>query len=112
MVEWHHQLNGHEFEQAQGYSEGQGRLACCSPWGHKELDSTEQLNNNLILTSCLPLVQEITIETSLLTKLQVVSDFFLNTLYFIAKWSRRYEDFPYPLHLNRHSLPGYQVVYL
>ena len=49
--------------------EGQGSLACCSPWDHKELDSTERLNNNLILTSCLPLVQEITIETSLLTKL-------------------------------------------
>ena len=53
VVEWHHWLNGHEFEQAQGYGEGQGSLACCSPWGHKELDSTEWLNNNLILTSSL-----------------------------------------------------------
>ena len=85
MVEWHHQLNGHEFEQAQGYSKGQGRWACCSPWGHKELDSTERLNNNLILISCLPLVQEITIETSLLTKLRVVSDFF-KTLYISEKF--------------------------
>jgi len=33
MVGWHHQLNGHEFAQAPGYSEGQGGLACCSPWG-------------------------------------------------------------------------------
>ena len=40
MVEWHHQLNGHEFEQTAGDSEGQGSLACCSPWGHKELDMT------------------------------------------------------------------------
>ena len=40
MVRWHHQLNGHEFEQAQGDGEGQGSLACCSPWGHKELDTT------------------------------------------------------------------------
>ena len=45
MVGWHHQLNEHEFEQAPGDDEGQGRLACCSPWGHKELDMTEQLNN-------------------------------------------------------------------
>ena len=43
---WHHQLNGHEFEQAPGDSEGQGRLVCCSPWGHKESDTTQWLNNN------------------------------------------------------------------
>ena len=36
MVRWHHQLNGHEFDPTQGDSEGQGSLACCSPWGHKE----------------------------------------------------------------------------
>ena len=46
MVGWHHRLNGHEFEQTPGESEGQESLACCSPWGHKELDTTEQLNNN------------------------------------------------------------------
>ena len=46
MVGWHHQLNGHELEQAPGDGEGQGSLACCSPWGHKELDTTEQLNAN------------------------------------------------------------------
>ena len=45
MVGWHHQL-GHEFEQAPGVGEGHGSLACCSPWGHEELDMTEQLNNN------------------------------------------------------------------
>ena len=55
MVEWHHQLNGHEFEQTLGDSEGQGSLACCSPWGCKELDMTQQLNNNF-LSSCLPAV--------------------------------------------------------
>ena len=38
MVGWHHQLNGHEFEQAPVEGEGQGNLVCCSPWGHKELD--------------------------------------------------------------------------
>ena len=47
MVEWHHQLNGHEFEQTPGDSEGQGRLACCSPWGHRESDTTEGLNSNI-----------------------------------------------------------------
>ena len=47
MVGWHHQLNCHEFEQALGNGEGQGRLACCSPWDHKELDMTEKLNNSV-----------------------------------------------------------------
>ena len=43
MVGWHHQLDGHEFEQAAGVGDGQGGLPCCSPWGHKELDTTEWL---------------------------------------------------------------------
>ena len=43
MVGWHHQFNGHEFEQAPRVGDGQGSLACCSPWGCKELDTTEQL---------------------------------------------------------------------
>ena len=46
MVRWHHQLNGHEFEQALGDSEGQESLVCCSLWSHKESDTTEQLNSN------------------------------------------------------------------
>ena len=46
MVGWPHRLNGHEFEQAWEDCEGQGSLACCSPWGHKELDMIEWLNNN------------------------------------------------------------------
>ena len=41
-VGWHHQLDGQELEQAPGVSEGQGSLACCSPWDCKELDTTEQ----------------------------------------------------------------------
>ena len=47
MVVQRHQLNGHEFEQTLGDSEGQGSLVCCSPWGGKEADMTEQLNNNM-----------------------------------------------------------------
>ena len=46
MVGWHHRLNGHEFEQALGDSEGQGSLACYSPGGCVESDMTEQLNNS------------------------------------------------------------------
>ena len=46
MVGWHHRLNGHEFEQTPGDSEGQGSLVCCSPWDQKESDTTEQLINN------------------------------------------------------------------
>ena len=46
MIGWYHQLNGHEFKQSPGDREGQGSLAWYSPWSHKELDMTEQLNNN------------------------------------------------------------------
>ena len=46
MVGWHQWLNGHEFEQTLGDGEGQGSLVCCSPWGHKESDTTWQLNNS------------------------------------------------------------------
>ena len=44
MVGWHHLLNGHEFKQALEVGDGQGGLACCSSWGRKESDMTEQLN--------------------------------------------------------------------
>ena len=44
MVGWHHGPNGHEFEQALGVGDGRGSLSCCSPWGHKEWDTTERLN--------------------------------------------------------------------
>ena len=44
MVGWHHWLNGQEFKQALGVDDGQGSLACCSPWGHKESDMAKQLN--------------------------------------------------------------------
>ena len=44
MVGWHHRLDGHEFEQDLGVGDGQGSLACCSPWDHKESDVTERLN--------------------------------------------------------------------
>ena len=47
MVGWHHWLDGHEFEQTPGVGDGQGSLACCSPWGGKELDTPEQLNNKV-----------------------------------------------------------------
>ena len=44
MVGWHHRLNGRESEQAPGVGDGQGGLACCGPWAHKESDMTERLN--------------------------------------------------------------------
>ena len=44
MVGWHHLLDGHEFEQAPEFGDGQGGLVCCDSWGRKELDMTEQLN--------------------------------------------------------------------
>ena len=48
MTGWHHQLDGHEFEQTPRDCEGRGSLVCCSPWGHKELDETERLNNDIL----------------------------------------------------------------
>ena len=44
VVGWHHRHHRHEFEHVLGVGDGQGSLACCSPWGHKESDTTEQLN--------------------------------------------------------------------
>ena len=46
MAGWHHRLNGHESEQAPGVGDGQGGLACCSPWDCKQTDKTERLNSN------------------------------------------------------------------
>ena len=51
MAGWHHWLNGHEFEQALGVGAGEGSLACCSPWGHKESDMSWQLNKVGEITS-------------------------------------------------------------
>ena len=66
MVEWHHRLNGPEFEQTPGGSEGEESLVCCSPWGHKESDTTWQLNNNnILLDKFLPLYQQLILSFSL-----------------------------------------------
>ena len=52
MVEWYHRLNGRESEQTLGGGRGQGSLACCSPQGHKESDTTERLNNKFSIPLC------------------------------------------------------------
>ena len=49
MAGWHHRLDGQDLEQAAGDSEGQGNLACCSPWGHRESDATERLSNKITM---------------------------------------------------------------
>ena len=71
MGGWHHQLNGVEFEQTQGESKGQESLLCCSPWGCKQLDMTEQMNNRdeFFLTSCLPIFSY---KSSMLRKLSMM----------------------------------------
>ena len=51
MVGWHHQLDGHEFEQAPAVGDGQGSLACCSPWGQKQLDTSGWLNCTELITN-------------------------------------------------------------
>ena len=60
-VGWHHHLNGHKFEQTLGGGEGQGNLACCSPWDHKDSDTTEQLDNNNIYREVELLGQRVTL---------------------------------------------------
>ena len=57
VVGWHHRLNGHEFEQALGVGDGQGGLACCSPWGRKESDIAWWLNNKEDTTYSVKLLQ-------------------------------------------------------
>ena len=57
MVGWHHHFNGHEFEQTPGDSKGQVSLVFCSPWGHKQPDMTEQLNNNTCERGFLSVIQ-------------------------------------------------------
>ena len=52
MVGWHHQLNGDEFEQALGVGDGQGSLACCSPWGLEDSDTIERVHFHFSL-SCI-----------------------------------------------------------
>ena len=52
VVGWHHRLDGHEFEQTLGDSEGQRSLACCSPWGCKKSDMAERLNSKGSLYLC------------------------------------------------------------
>ena len=55
MFGWHHQLDGHEFEQAPLVGAGQSTLTCCTPWGHKKSDTTERLNNsNFICNKTIP----------------------------------------------------------
>ena len=53
MVGWHHRLNGHEFEQALGVGDGQGDLVCCSSKGHKESNTTERLNQCVVMVLCI-----------------------------------------------------------
>ena len=70
---WHHQLNGHEFEQTPGDGEGQGSLACSSPWGRNESDSTEQLNNSLLALEQLTLTGKAITQSTKLTVFTVNS---------------------------------------
>ena len=77
MIGWHHRLDGHEFEQAPGVGDGQGSLACCSPQGHKESDTTE-------LNTCIMVSQMVTLGIKGLSQLFVIisnNDEYSYTLY-------------------------------
>ena len=67
MVGWDHRLSGHDCEQAPGVGDGQGSLACCSPWAHKELDTTERLNWTDWETSWQNLVTQVSSQRGLLS---------------------------------------------
>ena len=81
MVRWHNQLDGHKFEQLPGVCDEQGSLVCCSPWGRKESDTTERLDNNsfhtehsLFRSSLIPALRDLPIHSwfgSSITFLQV-----------------------------------------
>ena len=63
MVGWHHQFNGHEFEQTPGDSEGQVSLVCCNPWGCIQSDMSERLNNNVFYSEVRIIVSKCKYET-------------------------------------------------
>ena len=78
MAGWHHRLHGHEFPQTLGGGEGQGSLACCRPWGYKELDMTDQLNNNSSEAAQYCCVRAEFTECCFLNALQVLIHLILN----------------------------------
>ena len=75
MVGWHHQPNGPEFEQTPGNGEGQGSLACCSPWDRKESDMTERLNNSKFVIEHLQNIPDNSIALKQKSNLFLTSDF-------------------------------------
>ena len=88
MVGWHHRLNGHDFEQAPGVGDGQGRLVCCNPWGHRvRHDRATELNtsfhklvkNNYARNKCFPLISATTLrgECNVFIECNSISDFFI-----------------------------------
>ena len=95
MVGWHHWLNGREFEQALRNGEGQGSLACCSPWGSKESDMNEQLNNKVRTSYSLFLLSFIQIKPS-----------FLHSSTFFRCWGYKKKDsfLPMPTPAQTHLL--------
>ena len=80
MVGWHHRLSRHEFEQTLRESEGKGRLACCSPWGHKQLDTTEQLNNDS-KCSCYQIIFVIIVVEVLLSTCKLPGNHYWSSMY-------------------------------
>ena len=89
MVGWRHKLNTHEFEQAPGDGEGQGRLVCCSPWCRKELDTNEWLNSNKCLFMCVCIYLNICVNRIKVIKhIQPITSKSYN-LY----WQRKYAQF-------------------
>ena len=83
MVGWNHQLNGHESEQTPGDGEGQGSLACCSPRGHKELDTTQRLNNSNKVQIPIPLSTGLVTLRNVTLSLIHSINWYLLSLYFL-----------------------------
>ena len=88
MVGWHHWLDGHEFEKAPGVSDEQGSLACCSPWGCKELDMTEQLNWMTNIRYCLESRKHLFNKTGQAEGTHVLCEYLFFYICFINRLSR------------------------
>ena len=83
-VGWHYQLDGHEFEQALGVGDGQGSLACCSPWGHKESGLAEWLNWTELIVAFLKKKKK---KKSIFLPLSSAQPWVYQVAYFFLMWS-------------------------
>ena len=117
MVRWHHRLNGHVFEQALRVGDGQRSLACCSPWSHKELDTTERLNWTDVGYHFLPHSQGsspcylLVFVSELFTFGLFISTYFFKDFYNFLYGHRKISESPLKSHPWWHHINKYTVTF-